>query len=766
MARDFSEALQQAMEFYIAGQLVEAKALLLDIVRSDPNVEAGWMFLSYTLEDPAQKADCLRKVLAINPQNAEAKVTLEELEGAHNPAPAAVRSPSELPHANPFTVDIDHANDEIPAITDERFPGTSSPATPAQPLASASFQEAAKVVPLASTASSQPPEIPVPAEKASFPPAPVEHEPVAAPPVVRVPPPSSAPIPPHPAAVQPPVHPVQPSAFPNKQPAVTQKAAMSGAPQPASALKPKTGQLAATVEHPPAKAGPSQPPSAEKEPAKERGNLGCIYLMAGIAVLFIAGAVCFGLYRTGYLSGMLPFPAFGNPGASVDAPNGVNPPIVLDTPTTWALPPRATETPTPTLTRTPTITATPTLNPTPTLAPPDATVEADMARVRKEVEDIRGLKLVGTVPAYVVDRTQAEEILQADLDRINYRETIKNEAKALAALGFIKPTYDLAKFATQRLADGVLGFYMPSTRTMYVIGNRFAGMERYTFSHEYDHAIVHSIYPDSMANYGDPLCANDSQRCEAIRALVEGDAMLVMTLWYDQYATAYDRRDIDLSPSQLMMPPEQNTPAYMYPSMVFTYLGGMNFVQTLWEKGNWALVNKAFEKLPYSTEQILHPEKYLAGEKPIPMNVPDLSNAVGSGWTLIKSDSLGEYMTYLLLAYGADNPAQLDSNTAAAAAVGWGGDHYLVFASADGERSLLAAEWTWDTDADASEFMAAMQAYLEKRFRGETATATAGKCWTMNDTSACIYRAGKNILWISAPEMGTVDSIRLAYGRY
>jgi hypothetical protein len=137
MARDFSEVLQQAMEFYVAGQLVEARALLLDLVRADSKLEAGWMFLSYTLEDPSQKADCLRKVLALNPNNAEAKTELTKLEsvlheGPKAPpstsellkiAPAAAPAPApggELPHASPFTMDIDHANDDIAFMAEAR----------------------------------------------------------------------------------------------------------------------------------------------------------------------------------------------------------------------------------------------------------------------------------------------------------------------------------------------------------------------------------------------------------------------------------------------------------------------------------------------------------------------------------------------------------------------------------------------------------------------------------------------------------------------
>ncbi len=783
MARDFSEVLQQAMEFYVAGQLVEARALLLDIVRVDPRLEAGWMFLSYTLEEPAQKADCLRKVLALNPENTEAKAALEKLhatfgtgpvESAPTPfinapvvpvtppppaaasgqpkavaqaaitdapasapapgaasaapsakeasapqpapppvaahaAPAGEPSPSDAPtivHASPFTVDIEHANDDLSVIPEAGFSGLGAQAAqPSKPFVTSKLQQQA---------------------------APVQ-KPVA---------PPAAPAEPVRKAGQP----VQPDA------------PVAGAPVR------KTGQLArpggqATVmtvrkTDPLAQAGAQ---AAEKPAAKKKRGFGCTCLIVGAVIVLIAAGIGVGLYLTGNLPAM--FTGGGNPAPTIS-------PVPEDTPTPFILPPRATDTPTPTLTRTLTITHTPTITPSPTLAPPDATVQADMARLIKEVEDIRGLKMEGSVPVYIVDRDQAETILQADLDRIGYNETIKIEAKALAVLGFIKPTYDLAKYATSRQADGVLGFYMPYNRTMFIIGNRFAGMERWTFSHEFDHALIHSIYPDSMASSGDPLCANDSQRCEAIRALVEGDAMMVETMWRDQYATAYDERDISLSPNQWFMPPEQNTPAYMYPSMLFTYLGGETFVYTLWKQGNWALVNKVYEKLPDSTEQILHPEKYLAGEKPVSMNVPELANAVGEGWSLIKSDSLGEYKTYLLLAFGADNPAQLPTETATGAVTGWGGDHYLVFESAEGEKLMLAAEWAWDTDVDATQFLAAMDDYLDKRFRGGAVQTAVGKCWTMNDTSTCVYRSGKSVLWLTGPDMGIFDAVRVAYGKY
>ncbi len=804
MARDFSEVLQQAMEFYVAGQLVEARALLLDIVRADPRLEAGWMFLSYTLEEPAQKADCLRKVLAINPENVEAKVALEKMQGgpgtgpvepgnasddivapaaripvkpsttpsipptpapgvtgemasfkdtptaAGSAAPPNAPSPSNVPtvvHASPFTVDIDHANDDLSVIPEVGPPGIGAQAAQlSHPFPNPTQQQQA--VP-----GQKPKAAAVPAQKPS--------------------PNAVAPfdIPPQPGATGKPIAPVrktgqlaqagaQPAGAPVRK---TGQLAQAGA-QPAGAPVRKTGQLAKAgaqpVRAPVRKTGQLGPAGAQLAgipPAKKKRGTGCTCLVVGIILVLILAGIGAALWITGILPAL--FTNGTDSAASI-------PPVILDTPTPFVLPPRLTDTPTPTLTRTPTISATPTQTQSPTLAQPDATVQADMDRLKTEVEDIRGLSMEGSIPAYVVDRTQAENILLNEYDRIGYRDTIQNDAKALAALGFIKPTYDLAKYALTRLADGVLGFYMPADPAIYIIGNRFAGMERWTFTHEYDHALVHSHYAAVGIMEDDPMCANDSQRCEAIRALVEGDAMLVMMFWRDQYASPYDERDIALYPYPFLLPPEQNTPPYVTPMVEFSYYGGLVFVGTLWEKGNWAEVNKAYENLPVSTEQILHPEKYLNREKPAVMKIPNLESALGSDWALVKSDSLGEYMSYLLLAYGADNTSQIPSDTAETAAAGWGGDHYLVFSSSDGEKLLLAAEWNWDTDADATQFYAAMKEHVDKRFRGETASSSSGFCWAVNQETTCLYRSGRDILWVLGPDLDVVTRVQSAYGHY
>ncbi|MBN1438383.1 MAG: hypothetical protein JW929_03150 [Anaerolineales bacterium] len=761
MARDFSQVLQQAMEFYVAGQIVEARALLLDVVRADSKLEAGWMFLSYTLEDPGQKADCLRKVLALNPQNTEAKAALEKLENVLHEGPkppprtaellgetplivpaesaaargalpdespvapedvppiaaadrpgesTAVRNTASTPpeasqtretllHAAPFTVDIDHVEEDLSVIADNLLP----------------VIEPGVKTKTSPTPKAQPSESQAGTEKKS----PVSSLPPAAP-------------------------------------------FVQSGEIPAQKTVRRTGGLqkpVAPVDR--AKTGTPETAEQKSEQPKKRG-VGCTCTAALLGLVLLVAAAGGGLWATGNLPPEILVwltPQSQPPAAAVTETDS--------TPIRLILPPESTKTPVPSITSTPTITETPTLTTTPTLAPPDPTVQADIDRLMAEVQDLRGLDMDEDVPVYVVDLTQAESILQQELDRTGYRETLQNEAKSLSVLGFIKPTYDLAEFALSRLADGVMGFYMPNTRTIYIIGNRFAGMERWTFTHEYNHALVHHHFPAVGIMDDDPLCLNDSQRCEAIRALVEGDSMLIMVQWLEQYATPYDIRDIELYPYPFLLPPGQNTPPCFSKMVEFAYYNGLNFVGTLWSLGSWARVNQAYQNLPVSTEQILHPQKYLNGEKPAAMRDPKIENKLGDSWRLIKSDSLGEYMTFLLLSYGSDSFAQIPAETAQTAAAGWGGDRYYVYSdSAQEDRIVLAAEWTWDTNADAADFMVAMQDYLDERFRGEKLGPAPGECWAMNQQTACLFRGGKNILWIIAPDLSFLEEIRSAYTGY
>jgi hypothetical protein len=166
----------------------------------------------------------------------------------------------------------------------------------------------------------------------------------------------------------------------------------------------------------------------------------------------------------------------------------------------------------------------------------------------------------------------------------------------------------------------------------------------------------------------------------------------------------------------------------MREQFVFPYAAGTRFVGALHRAGGFELVNRLYSQFPSTTEQILHPEKYLAGEGPIAVAPPVLPPGVER----VDDGSFGELQLFGLLQLCVERPA------AARAAAGWGGDAYSV-GEVEGRGSLVFLNTIWDTADDATEFEAAMSGCYERnaqryvRRKGRSVSALAGTVPTNAD---------------------------------
>jgi hypothetical protein len=91
---NLEEALQKGIRAARRGRKEPAQQLLNQVVQADPNNEEAWLWLSRVVDDPLQRAECLQRVLAINPDNQWAAEQLAELQAGAAPEAAAPAAPA------------------------------------------------------------------------------------------------------------------------------------------------------------------------------------------------------------------------------------------------------------------------------------------------------------------------------------------------------------------------------------------------------------------------------------------------------------------------------------------------------------------------------------------------------------------------------------------------------------------------------------------------------------------------------------------------
>jgi hypothetical protein len=193
------------------------------------------------------------------------------------------------------------------------------------------------------------------------------------------------------------------------------------------------------------------------------------------------------------------------------------------------------------------------------------------------------------------------------------------------------------------------------------------------------------------------------------------------------------------------------TPAIIRETFGFPYRYGLDFVSLLQEEG-WGAVDAAYADPPQSSEQILHPEKYLSRDEPQIMALPPLTDTLGTGWRLVEAETLGEFQTSLYLAQ------QVDRSTANLASQGWDGDQYVVYVNDD--AVLLAFASVWDSPADREEFVSAYGQYAEAKYgQPPTLTSESEIWWESPVQVAVLTWAGEHALVILGPDRQTTVKV-------
>jgi hypothetical protein len=382
---------------------------------------------------------------------------------------------------------------------------------------------------------------------------------------------------------------------------------------------------------------------------------------------------------------------------------------------------------------------------------PAAKTSAAVRAIEAQVERLRGLRFERAVPVTVESPAKVAAQLLREVDREANRTEIERQGRALEVLGELPKGTDLFGLLRSVQAESVLGFYVPgkppAKGKLYVRSDK--GLDPYArvvLAHELTHAVTDQHFDLTRA---DRLASGDADdRATAYAGLVEGDATVLMGLYQQQALSPREQAEAMAAGANEKTPKLDAAPAVVRESLLFPYTAGVAFIRALYQNGGWDAVNRAYRDPPASTEQLLHPEKYLRQrDNPQTVRIPDLRGALGQGWGEGARMEWGEFDTRLLL------EGSFPVTTAERVAAGWDGGQLRTFQK--GGRTALALRTVWDSPAEAREYCTAMGRWASVHL----GTQVAPNRWSDALQQGALVCGGSRAAWLSAPDRASLDGM-------
>ncbi len=373
---------------------------------------------------------------------------------------------------------------------------------------------------------------------------------------------------------------------------------------------------------------------------------------------------------------------------------------------------------------------------------PSAALTEYLDALEATTSDIRGLSLGQEIFRLFPTPEEVAIFIRETYDEELDDETVFLETQFYRAFDFFDDDVDLKASFIDLLDDGVAGFYEPETREMNVLllsgeepGDELPFLEATTYVHEFVHALQDANF--DLAALLESIGDAEADRGLAVLALIEGDASLTMQDYMFEALMDDPGAALELLTNPVILQAQAsmvNIPDILNNELTFPYLTGLEFVTALRNEGGYAAIDAAFANLPVSTEQIIHPEKYLAGELPIDVVLNEVADLLDAEWSMLYERTLGEF--YLRQYLG----TQVSNRVAGIAAAGWGGDRYQLYYRESDNALAFVLRVVFDSPDDADEFIEGYERFAGSRTQAQPEVVERASCWSGADAVLCMLR--------------------------
>jgi hypothetical protein len=314
------------------------------------------------------------------------------------------------------------------------------------------------------------------------------------------------------------------------------------------------------------------------------------------------------------------------------------------------------------------------------------------------VEQATGLSFRSPPKSALRSRDQVRAYLLRKLDEELPPARLRGIETAYRLFGLLPDTVQLRGLLLDLYTEQVAGFYDPDSAMLFGVEGADRSQLRLVLAHELIHALQGQYLPlDSILT-----ATSNNDRLTAAQAILEGQATLASL---DVLAPGQDvagkpefwelyREQVRAQQSS--MPVFRRAPLVLRESLIFPYLQGAEFMHW-WRRSPLADTLPYGPRMPVSSEQVLHPDRYARGDLPLGLAfAPDSAPPT-------YEDVMGESEIRVILAVLAGS-----DEVQTVVPLGWGDDRYRLYAATEGPALVWYV--VWDDARAAGRFLRAAAA--------------------------------------------------------
>lgn len=373
--------------------------------------------------------------------------------------------------------------------------------------------------------------------------------------------------------------------------------------------------------------------------------------------------------------------------------------------------------------------------------------EVVIDRTMARVEEIRGLEFTSDVSVEVISREEYRNQSGGAKKRQGY---IAWKNQIWEALFIVDEPTNVNDAFSGVYGSTVLGYYS-NGKIVIVSDSKTPKLDRSTLAHE----LTHALQDQQLTLGGSPERTRDARLAE--NGLIEGDANYVESTYAHRCDTEW---------SCLPRPGQSNESGSdqstynqgIYMIIVMPYVEGPAFVDALYERGGWEQLNDAYDDIPESTEQLIHPNRY-PEETPVTVTVENRSNGEWNRFEVKGSNTLGEVSIYSMFWINGviDHNSHKQFNYSHPLSAGWAGDTLIPYRN--GDRYGYVWKTKWDTKQDAIQFAEGYRKLLEKKNAQKNGNTYVIPEKNPYGDAFRVTRDGRTVTIVNAPTVEELDEV-------